>query len=229
MACTRRARPSSQWRPDTFSRRPRACYEQPQTLLGHGYFPSQTAADQPEGGLAPHHHASSSFVHDLFAPVSHPIRVIAARMGTATFRALQRRARAGLGDHEQRPQIDCGVPSGIVLPAPRHPYVPRPSLELLELGECVFQAAPVADDARVPLHHPLQRGLHRERILTVALERRERLTHGVFDLGIGDRRRGAAFGGRVLPCPPAEHEQVAEGVAAEAVGAGMPPPTSPAA
>src|SRR3989442_15996292 len=117
-------------------------------------------------------------------------------MRAAALGALERCPRACLRDDQQRTQVDRGVPAGIVLAAPRYSHFARPRLELLELTERSLEPTLIANDSRMTLHHDLQRRLHRERILAVALERLQRLPHRLLDLGIRDRQRCAA------PAPP---------------------------
>src|SRR2546425_7208878 len=171
--------------------------------------------------LAPHRHAVPFFLNDdLLARLALiGIGIVAARVRAAALGPLECRAGGRLGDDEQRAQVDRGVPAGIVFAAPEDPHFPHARLELLELGERGLQACLVAHNSRVALHDGLERRLHRKRILAVALEGVERLTHRLLDLVIRYRRRRAAPGRRVLAGPASEDEQVAERVAAEAVGA----------
>ena len=116
-------------------------------------------------------------------------------------------------------QVDGRVPAGIVFAAAGNPHPPRPGFELRELGERVLEAGLVADDPGVTLHHGLERRLHGIWIFTLPFERVERLAHRLLDLGIGNRRRCGAFPRGVLAGPASEDQEVAQRVAAEAVGA----------
>src|SRR5438034_2514927 len=124
-------------------------------------------------GLAPDDHAVPFFLNgDLFPSLPLVgVGIVAACMRTATFGALQRRPGAGLGDHEERAQVDRRVPARIVLAAARHPNLAGAGLELLELGQRVLQTALVSDDAGVSLHDCLYCRLHGKGILTLTPER----------------------------------------------------------
>src|SRR5205823_10446676 len=80
------------------------------------------------------------------------VRIIAAGVSTPALGPLQRGARGRLRNDEQGAQVHRRVPARIVLAAPGDPDLPRTSFQLLELGERGFEAALVADDARVALH-----------------------------------------------------------------------------
>src|SRR2546425_1496373 len=120
--------------------------------------------------LAPYRHAAPFLLdHDLLACLLLVgVGIVAARVAAAALGPLAGGAGGRLGDDEQRVQVDRGVPAGVVLSAAGNPHLPRPRLELLEVVERGLQACLVTDDPRVPLHHVLQRGLHRERVLAVA-------------------------------------------------------------
>src|SRR5438874_6229130 len=93
-------------------------------------------------------------------------------------------------------QVDGRVPTGIVFAAAGNPHLPRPRLELRELGERGLEARLVADDPGVTLHHGLERRLHGIWIFTLPFERVERLSHRLLHLGIGycGRRTALACG-----------------------------------
>src|SRR3989442_15478492 len=170
--------------------------------------------------LAPYRHAAPFLLdHDLLACLLLVgVGIVAARVAAPALGPLEGRARGRLGDDEQGVQVDGGVPAGVVFAAAGHPHLPRPPFELLELGERVFETGLVADDPRVALHDRLQCRLHRERILAVARERLERLAHRLLDFGLRDRGGGVApFPYPVLTGAAPEDEQIAQGIAAEAV------------
>src|SRR5262249_38729726 len=100
----------------------------------------------------------------------------------------------------------------------------RPALEHVELLQRLLHLAFGADDPYEALHHFLQRALNRVRILAArlpVLERRQRRRARVPDLRRVDRaaRVLADELRSLLTGALAEHEQVRQGIAAEAVRA----------
>src|SRR6266545_4842718 len=82
--------------------------------------------------LAPHCHAVPFFLnHDLLARLFLVrVGIVAARVAPPALRALQRRPRRRLGDRQERPQVDRGMPAGIVFAAARDPHLAGSGLEL---------------------------------------------------------------------------------------------------
>src|SRR6185312_440333 len=99
--------------------------------------------------------------------------MVAAGMAAAALGALERRARRGFGDDEQRAQVDRRMPTGIVLAAPGDADRASACLELLELRQRGLEPGLVANDPGVALHHRLQRRLARERVFAVTIDRHE--------------------------------------------------------
>ena len=148
---------------------------------------------------------------------------VVAEVAAAALLALDRRARDGLRDGEQVAQVEAGVPAGVVLAVPGHADARRTLVERRDPGDRFAHLALGAHDADQVLHRLLQVGLHRVGVLgrAAAFERRQRLGHRPVDDGVVDRRLRVGLGvlGRVLAGPLAEHDQVRQRVAAEAVGA----------
>jgi hypothetical protein len=118
------------------------------------------------------------------------------------------------------------VPAGVELAAALDGDVGRPPLQLHQLVQRLLDFLFLADDADEVVHRLLQLGVDRVRVLRLPARRgvegaRRPDGRGVH-IGLGDLRQlveGVDVLARAGPGTAAEHDQVGQRVAAEAVGA----------
>src|SRR6185312_7823413 len=120
------------------------------------------------------------------------VRKVIAKVAAAALLSLERRPRHRFRHGEQILEVECRVPTGIVLAVPRYADARRPAFERFDPRHRALHLRRLAHDADEVLHRLLQRLLHLIRSLggRRALEWRERLAGRTVDLARVDRDDG---------------------------------------